>query len=249
MVSLNRRILKSPHKPAANRWTEWAASLAERYGRIVLRRPGPAMQLFHPGDPGMRWLNWSIHPQIYLSVYPVRERNGLTAKDMPGGMQSMFMSRTRDFAAQAPVPKLFARAAHSELEGPVRERQRVPEGFSRSLEDPAQEKQLVQRLFQQRQRVEQRPSDPPAALDIHTAATVASRIVAPMTPARKPNRKGDIAFEAEEIFEPRGWSGQAPKTPQARAVPELDIERLTEQVVRKIDERIIAHRERLGKNF
>lgn len=211
------------------------------------------MQLLHPDDPGMYWLNWSIHPQIYLSVHPIQERSagrgGLAAKDAPGGMrgsvQSMFISRTRDSAAQAPVAQVFAGTARSAMEGLVRERQRVPEGPGMSLENAAQEKQLVQRLFQQRQRIEQHSSGPLAAVDIHTVETTPPRTVQ----SAQSSRKGGIAFDAEEIFEPRGGSGQPPKTPQTRGVPELDLERLTEHVVRKIDERIIAHRERLGKNF
>ncbi len=39
------------------------------------------------------------------------------------------------------------------------------------------------------------------------------------------------------------------RNPAPISLPEGELERLTEQVVRKIDERIVAHRERTGRRF
>jgi hypothetical protein len=41
----------------------------------------------------------------------------------------------------------------------------------------------------------------------------------------------------------------AVRTPAQPDGPQLDVERLTDQVVRRIDERIVAYRERMGKSF
>jgi hypothetical protein len=46
-----------------------------------------------------------------------------------------------------------------------------------------------------------------------------------------------------------GATADRRSTVPTAAEPALDIERLTDQIVRKIDERILAHRERMGRAF
>jgi hypothetical protein len=42
-------------------------------------------------------------------------------------------------------------------------------------------------------------------------------------------------------------TARATRAPAQPSVPQIDVERLTDQVVRRIDERIVAYRERMGK--
>ncbi len=81
---------------------------------------------------------------------------------------------------------------------------------------------------------------PPAAREIaHGPAPAFARrpamVVRPLAPAPQPA--------------PAEVPGRALPAPRGRASgpPELDIEQLTERVVRQIDHRIVAHRERLGQ--
>jgi hypothetical protein len=55
--------------------------------------------------------------------------------------------------------------------------------------------------------------------------------------------------ETEQVFESRhGTRDGATLVPNGTNVP-LDVEKLTEQVIRKLDSRLVAHRERTGRVF
>jgi hypothetical protein len=55
--------------------------------------------------------------------------------------------------------------------------------------------------------------------------------------------------ETEQVFETRyGAQGGAMLIPNGTNVP-LDVEKLTEQVIRNLDSRLVAHRERTGRVF
>ena len=61
----------------------------------------------------------------------------------------------------------------------------------------------------------------------------------PQSPARE-HRRGAADGPAPGAPDPR-------RTPDAPPAPRIDVEHLADQVVRRIDDRIIAQRERLGR--
>jgi hypothetical protein len=113
-----------------------------------------------------------------------------------------------------------------------------------------QRQQMVQRITAERKRIEQLRTHPPMTV-LRPGATALSAGGERMVEHRPRDgeRGGAVLTEADFLEPPAGWRMGAPGMARSRAVPEIDLERLTEQIVHKIDERIIAHRERLGKIY
>ena len=111
----------------------------------------------------------------------------------------------------------------------------------------------VQRVLERGRRVEERTAGPDPASGFsghpHRPARDGGWTPSPppMAVARQPQ-------SPTREHGPGGAAGPAPggpdpgRTPDAPAAPpRIDVEQLADQVVRRIDDRIIAHRERLGR--
>src|SRR5262249_47402149 len=112
----------------------------------------------------------------------------------------------------------------------------------------------VQRLFHGHQRLEELPRRSSAerqflALDPNDDRRVATqRGVAPRS-----NLAGDPRADARkkspQLTDTAEFSAAGTASGRRSVPPPVDIEKLTDQVVRQIDQRITAFRERLGKAF
>jgi hypothetical protein len=81
-------------------------------------------------------------------------------------------------------------------------------------------------------------------------ALAAARPVLRIPPGgRVETSRGDRPPGFAETGPTAGRAPRAAAAPAPAAAPPIDVERLTDQVVRRIDERIVAFRERMGKVF
>lgn len=98
---------------------------------------------------------------------------------------------------------------------------------------------LYRRVIETAQRVEVRPAP----------AIMVRQPVAPPIPADNGRANTGVGSDATVLQSPRGPRVGATGLAPGVVPSDLDIERLTEKVVRKIDDRILAYRERMGKVF
>jgi hypothetical protein len=261
------------NKLRTERWTGWAKSQGERYGRIAERRRGPVMLLIQSANPEERWIqaSWTIKPQIHLSVHPIL-RETVRTQTIPNGHQQMgawgssqsiftkpaslvYMPGAR-FSPESALPEseavhLLSHDTSHQVHEVQKDRQ-LP--FMSSAEnyswiETQNTQQVLPRLVQERKRIEQHGFYPPATMrQIRSVAPSAGSNEA----AKQPEAwmtEATTSIPAEVFETSQGWRMSTKAASRPKIVPEVDLERLTEQVVRKIDERIVAHRERLGRNF
>jgi hypothetical protein len=132
--------------------------------------------------------------------------------------QTRIQTLIRNFS-QSPVRRVFARFE-----------ERDPGVVLRKLLFENESRQVVQRVFREHSRVEQRTrSDIVMRTQTKPAAVVEDR-----------RRELEAQFASASKTRGPSW----PEKP-----PEINVEQLTEQVIRRIDHRIIAYRERLGRAF
>ncbi|HEX5085206.1 MAG TPA: hypothetical protein VFY40_24480 [Blastocatellia bacterium] len=250
-----RKRSAAPH----NRWLGWAQSLAGRHARVAESRRGLSLTFLRPAAPLLfnceRWTRaaWAISPQINLSISPVLRSlqpiggDESTDRQMPERQRTTLLSgfnadsggktiagrrgepspigAVEQIIRQSPLQRVFVRAMDEESGGAAAAYriQRETLLIERSL-------RMTRRVVDERLRVEE-----PAR---RTLVARESRS-APRTTA---------AVRETAMQSPRGALVGARGMMQA-AAPPIDIEQLTDRVVRNIDSRIIAHRERMGKLF
>lgn len=250
-----RQIMPGQGKPRRDRWSRWAKSLSERYGRVASRLQGLTMLLLRPADPGARWIQayWTLSPQIHLSLHPLLKRSAWanSAVTEKRSADSRPTAGARPATAYVPVLPVFAPDVHQEAGRLIRE---GTEEYSRFLTGPSwgqlQSGQLLQRLTAERKRIEQGRPHLPITLRTPESTILSTRADGQAKPWQGNRMSSSETFTAPETFEaPQGWHMGAPGMSRQKIAPEIDLERLTEQVVHKIDERIVAHRERMGRNF
>jgi hypothetical protein len=259
----------------ARRWLGWAQRLGERYGRIFQRHSDLSMTLMQP--PALlysccqRWehVAWSLYPQIKLAIHPIlqqtvwhaappslvdhqvfalspsiRLENPATKRWLEWRPQRVKSARGEDsvtgikqaqgpenplFAWGTPLKRVFTRFNIEHLDEGVTvsrvHRENLP------LE---QTQRIVRRVLNERQRIETRTA--------HQAMVI--RRQQEMTPAISVSEKSPMAMNS-----PWGLKVGTPGMSQPLPPLPMDIERLTEQVVRHIDQKIVAHRERMGRVF
>ena len=252
-----KRWLKSRQtsEPASERWANWARSLHRQHtrlsaehgavGLIFLASPPPARLSLN----SQRWQRMAstLAPQINLIVAPLlRQISERTAapvmilasykRDAPGALAGMpriafaegmrqSLSRPGEYPALRKVMAQMAGLSEPETRSasPIQLENLVA----------AQTRGLFNRLVEKRQRIETqtpqmvvRHKQPAVVTAITPESSVAPNVrLAPGSPANSANLNfGGVS------------------TP-------FDLENLTQQVVQRIDERIVAHRERLGKVF
>lgn len=279
MNLLNQPTAGRPHERAgarANRWLGWAQSLFERRSRVVAGRRILLLAFLQPAAarPPVceRWLQAAqrISPQIHLSIGPILGalqpagrfgtvimerrmargetpssrsvpnpgemvmverwekalqiiRGGRMADPAPG-LQTIVLEKERN-AGRRPLERVFARAGAGETSGMTDVHRTV-------RETPPAERNvgIVQRVVEERRRVE----EPARRTLIVREQRDASRVAA--------------AAQETVVQSPRGLQVGAQGMFRTDA-SSIDLEQLTDRVVRNIDNRIIAHRERTGRLF
>lgn len=257
-----------------HRWTTWARSLSAGRQRIYSRHLAAVMQLLRRAIPmhrsSHRWElhAWSLFPRINLVVRPVLQQ--LADKSSSGdrrrasGSSSAFKLR-KDFltGVRTPAQGLLKPRNLAEADGLRAERGKA----SPNLTDfnPAESTHApLNRVFR-------RLLTPDLQTELITkeSAKVARRVIAE---AQRVERYGPTSMVTKQdamarrsLEKTRGsettlqeqlsaLGGTVPdimhgKAPFAAPVNSLTVEQLTEQVMRRIDDQIVAHKERMGKVF
>lgn len=249
------------------RWRAWAAALLDRHRRRTARPGGPGRIFLRPPHrPGTAFrertilasrtllVSRALLPRIHLAVQPVlrerfwRDRTLLAASS--ARTLEVRAEKTLEIRKSAPrsVERILARpvaatAAPRPAPTPplqlVFQRLRAPELALGAASRPLArtEPGLARRAAAKVRRMEQQPSG--------------------MVPARVMARRDAPAANASSasFAAPRGsgpvqgfWNGPAPGMPAAPqpAMPAINVEDLTDRVVRQIDHRLHAWRERTG---
>ena len=245
-----------------DRWTAWALALRDRHARVSLQGPA-AMTTLAPWrvvSLGERWTRFalSLMPRIDVAITAVLQqvspglvRHQITRALAPAphrgsivsplataapstlvitagvspGQAPLSAAPTSPAAARAPVERVLARLSEAPLAWAGR--------ASAGPQEGQRSRELFDRMVHERRRVEER---------------VQQIIIE--------ERPQSVSWIAEPPVRP-GISGGAPSwaaagTPHGAPAPwgrggaDLDIDQLTEQVVRQIDHRVTALRERLG---
>jgi hypothetical protein len=239
-----------------NRWLNWAQSLADRHSRVGANRRGLSLTFLQPARTPLfsceRWVRaaWTIAPQINLSISRIlrflqpsgedesagmrmTERRGKTIVDRRGESPRMvavehiegLAAKRRSDALQKPLQRVFARAMAEESgeTATASRAQRETVLLEQSL-------RITRRVVDERRRVEERPR-----------RTLVTR-------EQRGDPRPTAAVQETVMQSPRGLQVGAQGLAQTTA-PVIDIEQLTDRIVRNIDSRIIAHRERMGRLF
>ncbi len=255
-----------------NRWLDWAQSLARRHARVAESHCGLSLTFLRPAPPPLfdceRWSRaaWTIAPQINLSIGPIlrslrqaashqskSERKAPPPSAAPSshfapnsgdktiverwgvlsridgvehieGLRTFAVDQRNDLP-QRPLRTVFARAMVEEAgeRAPASRARRETLLVERSL-------QIARRVVEERRRVEEQAR----------RALVARE--------RRGALQDAAAAQETAAHSPRGSRVGARGMAQT-AAPVIDIDQLTDRVVRNIDSRIIAHRERMGRLF
>jgi hypothetical protein len=233
-----------------NRWLGWAQSLAGRHARISANHRGLAPTFLRPAAPPFSVIATRINlsiSRILRFLQPPGEDEAARSRQTGERQRALPAPRFTPNSAgetlvervgspsrlaavehiirQMPLQRVFARAVAEESgeAAPVSRAQRETLVIERSL-------RITQRVVDERRRVEERTLRKLVAREQRSA---------PRTTA---------AVQETAMQSPRGSLVGARGMMQTTAPP-IDIEQLTDRVVRNIDSRIIAHRERMGKLF
>jgi len=249
-----------------NRWTIWAQSMATRHERFAMRRGLLAMTLLEPLRMSLAITQrsesfaQSVFPRIQVSIASILQQidaaqyhafiqqvrvhnlssqsRSLTRSDQSNNavtlrhnttaihsLQQQFNSMIRAHQelqkfSLSPVARFFARAQTSE-HGVVR--------LEKLLVDHDR-KTIVERVVREHSRVEQRSS-----------SDIVMRQQKPSADATE--SRTSLTLE-QQLAATKTQRHVWPAKPA-----EINVDQLTEQVIRKIDHRIMAYRERLGRAF
>ena len=241
-----------------DRWSTWAHSMAARHERFTARQGRLVMTLLEPLRMSVsinrRYESFSISvfPRIQVSITEnktgtritrIKERFGFgfgaTTHDQFTLVKQMTDQNTREITTQQTREVL----GHTH---PIRINPRVTQSpvdrvFSRFHERDAgvmlrkllyenETQKLIERVSRDHMRVEQRTR---GDMVIKTQTKPSALIQ---------DRQKELEAQFASTANTRGPSW--PEKP-----PEINVEQLTEQVIRRIDHRITAYRERLGRAF
>lgn len=250
-----------------DRWTTWANSMAARHERFTARRGLLVMTLLEPLRMSVsinrRYENFaiSVFPRIHVSIGSIlneiervstsetkagtrmtriKERFGFgTTHDQFVLVERMSNQNTTEITThqrrellshthairihprvtQSPVSRVFSRFE-----------ERDPGVVLRKLLYENESQKVVERITTDHMRVEQRTRGDMVIKTQTKPATVVE------------DRRSELETQFASTSKTRGPSW--PEKP-----PEINVEQLTEQVIRRIDHRITAYRERLGRAF
>ncbi len=269
-----RRLM--PTTGLANRADRLARAIVQRYGGRQERRPGLGL-VFRRPQVGMLWqpvyhqMRWSLSPRLSLTVLmpqAVTMRQAAAPAPHPSPavprqemhfesqtvlaplvtrLQPVILKSLTSLARPEPSPQPLSVIAERVLV-----RQRV---------ETTTTEELIRRLIERGQRVEPgRPGRQPTRPMPMVESAVPVVCTAGLAPTATPvpqvvHRPAGTAIAEEKATRPPTRS-RSPGTnsafatagqPLAPDLSQADVGRLTDQVVRTIEERMIAYRERMGR--
>lgn len=267
-MNQTRKFAIEPHTPiVATQWVDWAQALAGRHTHTAARHQRMTLTLAHKQFVFhcARWETnaWTFAPQIRPAItsflpMPLLEnryenktrrepdsartlrKRGMGGEAGQAGRADTFSHSERDSAPQAALNpgsrtvmfvyrNVFAQLQAAES-SPLA---RIAARLERAEATIGVESLVLSRIAQAPRRVEERTPQSPLVLQKSPAA------VAEQTP-----REGR-EFDSSNLSTARG-RGVSPAWEIPAALP-INLDQLTDQVARRIDNRITAYRERRGK--
>lgn len=245
----------------ADRWLRQATGLRARWLRTALRSYLPHLEVLRRAsviyNVSQRWQEFvpQFYPQIHLVIQPlirealgpgqraetVRGRCSIAQQEILAGRpwpKAAWFGASGGTNSQAtPYPVSRVSAEPDSIEHATTLAQRLRRCTTRRREESESSLELnVRRLTHQTQRMEEsHPRAPQMMMRRPAAAADAAE-------------RQDIA-ESKQIQRPEQRWHTASEAPRARAAatPSVSIEQLTDHVIRQIDSRVIAMRERMGR--
>lgn len=253
-----RRLAQSVF--AAARWGAWAQALAIRHQRVAERRGSPAFTLAERAGAvwniSQKWERrvWQISPQLRLSISaflqqaPAESGRSLFISASRGDLrQTVLLNRA---AVREPVRSEAGAVGVirplRQLEGTVSSRFEGGETIatlSRSGLNLRMARELRRRVVEEKRRVELiprgvvAPSNARASEPFNSTSLVFNR--------QAPNERLSAQQSRKPATPARDETERLPAF--AAAPSSINVDQITEQVVRRIDERIVAFRERMGR--
>ena len=215
-------------------WRAWARSLLARRFRVTGSPPAPAMLLARVSAPAPRTrcelAVIRLEPRIELSLrtFPTFLTNATVLKPVAG---------TRQWSERAahPVVNQLCRESVRRI---VEERRRIELQVQRLTEATAQSYRAPVRAGSEE------PESSRAGLGLRDREWLERSPVQTLPSLPRAEGSTGDGIPATDVAD--ASDRVALGTPQPTA-PAVDLESLTDQVVRQIDRRIVAHRERVGR--
>jgi hypothetical protein len=256
----------------SGRWTNWALEIMARHGRLESRTPRSRMELGLPPSPVIvertRWemFTASLAPRIELSIDAVLHRWIVDERRYSSVDAGRRHLHTREMVVQSsetPRTSLAASGDQAAKTGAVtlglqsvEAAAPISRAVYRAIEETANEprsrtlvldevRSIHLRIMEERQRIEVRPQIVWQEARTSIAVAVQAEVAATREASRATgngngHRPGNGAFDVPLST----LSAPSPIPGQPAAV---NIDQVTEQVIRRLDDRLIAHRERMGK--
>ena len=254
-----------------DRWTNWARALTERHERIMRRRGPLVMTLLEPlrmaVSISQRRENFSlsVFPRIRISIGPILQQLG--REEFQSLLQKSSLTAVGNHQAlrSEPGPARFVSFIYNTNQNAT-----VSNGATRNFSESNavtdQRRELtellhspVARLFARTQRSDQAVTWLKKLLVQNESKTIAERVVQEYSRVehrrhrelviRKQTAPAAVTHAQPSALEQQFAPERAHNRFWPEKPPEINVEQLTEQVIRKIDNRITAYRERLGRSF
>jgi hypothetical protein len=259
LLELLRRGRAVRTTPIELPWSRWASSVAARHKRVA--RAGGASgilltlpQWHAPRSPGAR-SEVKLDARIGLALRSFVTFGSPTPARLLAASPGIAPASA---AVRVPTPAPRSQLALLRLAGPPDRASAA--GVVRELC-----RETIRRIVEERSRVElplrlgaATPADPTrAGIDAESAALATplrpthqdAWVDRPPEPALRPPQvlppSHDVRRAVAEALEGRGAA--EPPAPQPPAAAPVELDQLTDEVVRQIDRRIVAHRERMGR--
>ena len=261
---------------AGSRWSAWSQSIVDRRLRAVLPRSAATLTLversssilniFHRWD----WRMWRITPHLRLSFGAViseagRQLKQTLARATPAGLRVSQRLARNEVSRTGGIEKVL------QSEGSPLSRSPLQQAMTFRMAEPDDEFErtlslrmalsITRRLVEERQRIElpggresstlrQGSELPPPGSAQLSARPMIALDGAPGRAAMVLNRpaRPEQAVERDSSWSTTRHSGIDRETSsRASSVPQINIEQITDHVIKQIDHRIVAFRERMGR--
>lgn len=254
-----------------DRWTNWARALTERHERVMTRRGPLVMTLLEPLRMAVsisrRRENFglSLFPRIRISIGPILQQ--LDREEFHSLIQKSSLTAVGSHQAlrSGPGPARFVSFIYNTNQTATVSNS-ATRNFSEANAVTEQHHELtellqspVARLFARTQRSYHAVTWLKKLLVQNESQTIAERVVHEYSRVEH-RRQRDLVIRKQSAPAAVTQAQQsaleqqfAPESAHNRFRPEkpleINVEQLTEQVIRKIDNRITAYRERLGRSY
>ena len=254
-----------------DRWTNWARALTERHERLMTRRSPLVMTLLEPLRMAVSIsqrrenFNLSVFPRIRISIGPILQQLGREEFQSLFQKSSLTAFGNHQAWRSEPGPARFVSFSYNTNQTATVSNG-TTQNFSESNPVTEQRRELtellhspVARLFARTQRSYHAVTWLKKLLVQNESRTIAERVVQEHSRVehrrqrelviRKQTAPAAATQAQQSALEQQFASERANTRFWPDKPPEINVEQLTEQVIRKIDHRITAYRERLGRSY